>query len=132
MRHFSCIILAMSLLLVPAPHARAQAQDMGAVVADKPLLIIRFNQRTVYYTKALYTAVSRAVETKSEAMFSLTTIIPQTGNESHNAQYQRLAEQHTRQVLQEMQSIGVPPSRVKLSREFSSVLDYDEVHLRAF
>ena len=120
------LIIALLAVMVALP---AVAQ---VAAPDKPLMIIRFNQRTVYFTKSLQMAVSRAVETKSEVQFALTSIVPQTTNDDHNARYKQLADQHVRQVLREMQSLGVPPATVKISVEPSTALDYDEVHLYAY
>jgi len=132
MRLFAALLLTASAVVTPVPQAFAQAQPVPLVTAEKPLMIIRFNQRTVYYSKALYMAVSRAVDTKADVQFTLTSLIPQTGDRSRDKRAGQLAEMHIRQVMREMQGMGVPAGRVNVTQEFSSVLDYDEVHIRAY
>ena len=132
MRLFAALLLAASAVVLTVPPVMAQSQPIPLVTAEKPLMIIRFNQRTVYYSKALYMAVSRAVDTKTDVQFTLTSLIPQTGDRTRDKRASELAELHTRQVLREMQGMGVPAGRVNVTQEFSSVLDYDEVHIRAY
>lgn len=129
MRYF----ILMMFMIGPVSQAQAQMPPaVPIVMQEKPLLVIRFNQRTVYYSKALYMAVSKAVEAKPEVMFSLTSIIPQTGDAERDRILLNASKVHTRQVMRDLQGMGVPPSRVTHTLERSSAVDFDEVHLRAY
>lgn len=132
MRHLNYISLAIvfSLLLASTVmHGAANAQDAGFSVQEKPLLIVRYNQRTVYYNKALYMAVSKAVEAKPDVTFRVLSLVPQTHNEQRDNAFLQASQAHTRRFMQDMQGMGVPQSRIQMSTQRSSAIDYDEIHL---
>jgi hypothetical protein len=125
-----------ALCLVVGVHVPAIAQMNGALGAGpgiesgaRPLMIVRFNQRSVRYQQPLYTAVSRAVETKPTVMFELVSFVPDLGNAYSNQSAASQAAGHVRDVLGTMQSIGVPQSRISVRQQAAPGLRFDEVHL---
>ena len=94
-----------------------------------PLVVIRFNQRSVYYEQQLYNAVSRAVEIKPSVRFELVSYMPHTGNPDAD---QRLANQATtnlQRVANSFIEMGVPRQRLTITSEPRRNMRYDEVHV---
>ncbi len=129
-RALACLV--MGWLAALSTLTLAMEAHAYTVQQDKPLVIIRFNQRTVYYSKALYTAVSRAVEIKPDVRFSLISMVPATGDRRYDEQAAELAGMHAREVLREITTMGVPPDRIEVRAEKSSAINFDEVHLRVY
>ena len=78
----------MVLLLAAAPLQAMPPQEYGSAPAtaprdhtNTPLMVVRFNQRHVYYQRPLYTAVSRALEVKPSARFTMVSVVPTHGGE---------------------------------------------------
>ncbi len=103
----------------------------GAVAAaprdhtNTPLVIIRFNQRHVYFQRPLYTAVSRALEVKPSARFTMVSVVPTHGGERKY----RAAETNFSKVVQYMREMGIPQSRITVNRRSSNAVKTGEVHV---
>ena len=118
--------------LMPAANAQSYAPTSTPELASpmgKPLVLLRFNQRSVYYEKQLFMAISRAVETKPGVMFDVVSMVPQQGNPQTNAQWQAAANYHAQEVMQAMQKMGVPQSRMRYQAQPTAGLTHDEVHI---
>lgn len=129
------VLLALLLFLVPS-LAFAQGLDSatqyGDAVVDpisKPLVLIRFNQRNVYYDRQLYMAVSRAVEVKPDVMFEVVSFTPTTGDPQRDAQWKQTTSTHAQAVVASLNKIGVPTSRITFVAQTQAGLKFDEVHV---
>ena len=127
-RSLSLITLLASGMVVAAvaPH---QAQAQMTMAGPKPLVVVRFNQPNVYYDKQLYSAVSQAVTVKPEVMFDVVSNAPSTGDQDKDAQWIRLASQHTQAVVASLQKIGVPMERMRVTGHAQSGIKYDETQI---
>ena len=92
---------------------------------NTPLMVIRFNQRHVYFQRPLYTAVSRALEVKPSVRFTLVSVVPTHGGSVNH----RKAEANLGQVLRNMREMGIPSSRITVNRRSSAAARSSEVHL---
>ena len=132
-RYAAATILGIAMLgLMPAANAQSYAPTAGVDVTSpmgKPLVLLRFNQRSVYYEKQLFMAISRAVEAKSSVQFDVVSMVPAKQNPQAAAQWQTAAYNHAQQVMQSMQQMGVPRSRIRFRTQPSGGLNYDEVHI---
>lgn len=100
-----------------------------AAHAAEPLVIIRFNQSRVYYDQQLYKAISQAVAIKPEVMIDVVSYAPETNNTTIDRQWQAAASAHTQQVVNTLQSIGVPLSRITVSGQRLAGIRSDETHI---
>ena len=117
---------------MPTANAQSYAPVQAPSAAntmDKPLVLLRFNQRSMNYERSLYLAVSKAVETKPAVMFDVISMVPQRANPQANIQWQQAANQHAQQVMRSMNNIGVPQSRIRYRAQPSPGLSHDEVHI---
>lgn len=128
---WAMMVVAM-LAHAQAGHAQAAASaalhDMAGA-ESKPLVLLRFNQRSIHYEQQLFMAISRAVEVKPAVMFDVVSMVPQTHEPQRNAEWLATARYHTQEVVQSMHRMGVPPSRIRISERPERALSHDEVHL---
>jgi hypothetical protein len=118
----TCLLLAVLAVfplltaVVPAP-AQAQMADHTTT----PLMVIRFNQPRIYFQRPLYNAVSRALQAKPSVMFNLINYMPKTDDAK--------AQQDLQAVLNTLNEMGVPRSRIAVSNEADPSLRFSEVHV---
>lgn len=94
------IIITLALSFLPV-YGSAYA-DM-APETRTPLVVIRFTERNVYYEKALYNAVAKAVETKPDVVFD---VVAMPGLRSSTA------NNHSDQVARSIEQMGIPAGRI--------------------
>jgi hypothetical protein len=99
----------------------------GAI--EKPLVLLRFNQRKVHYERQLFMAISRAVEVKPSVMFELVSVVPAAASADKQSQWQSRAQQHAQDVMASMQEMGVPQSRMHHRSQSMSGIKHDELHI---
>lgn len=107
-----CLALAAAVAPLPG-SAPAYAQ----AAQEKPLIIIRFNQRVVFFERALYNVVSRALEVNPAMRFELIAM-----------DNQGQAGSYGKKVMDAMKEMGVPSDRMTLRTQRSGV-QYPEVHV---
>ena len=100
-----------------------------AYTVDKPLTVIRFNQRVVYYERPLYGAVSQAVEAKPTVMFELVAASPVYGSASEQKKQREMTGQAGGRVLKTMRDMGVPQSRMSYTLVQDPSLEFPEVRV---
>lgn len=128
----SAWFVAAALLGAPVPPVLAQQGPLGGSIAGiplDPLIIIRFNQRNVYFEKPLYTVVSKALETKPSVMFDLVLVIPTYGEAAKDERQAKIARANANKVVTTMRKMGLPASRITVTEQQSPVAESDEVHV---
>lgn len=94
-----------------------------------PLVVIRFDRPDVPYQRALYTAISKALNAKPDSRFDLVGVSPATGGSSDIALNQSRVKKFTNNVLKALIDMGLPANRVSLASSTSSSAATNEVHL---
>jgi len=117
-----CFIAFMGFVALLAP---AQAATGG----EKALVIVRFNQARVYFDQQLYGAVAKAVAVKPDVTFAVVSYAPVTGDADVDTKWQAVASRNTQAVLNSMQKMGVPASRMEVTGQQKLGLKYDETHV---
>lgn len=131
------ILLFMLLAAVVAGHAvSSHAQTLPgrpdvdvAYTYDKPLMVIRFNQRKVYYEKSLYNTVSKAVVVKPTVMFDVVAVSPVLGDSSEQQSFADATANAGNRVMKTLRDIGVPQSRMSYSQITDANIEFPEVRL---
>lgn len=111
------------------PAYSATPLPVAMTAADTPLVVIRFNQRRVYYEQPLYTAVSRAMEIKPDVRFHLIGFVPATGDSSKDEKLLKLSNQHLSEVSRTLMGMGIAQPQISTSTELASGIQFDEVHI---
>ena len=114
-----------------AAPSRGAAPSRTAPVAgdDRPLVVIRFDQPDVAYEQPLYTAVSRALERKPSATFTIQAVAPNAGTPGQVAVNTNASRQNAENVLRALTNMGLPADRVSLSATMSPDVQSNEVRV---
>jgi hypothetical protein len=108
------------------PVAAGEARDPGG---RRPLVVIRFDRTDVPYQQALYSAVSRVLERRPDAVFDLVAVAPAVGGAAREAVNTNRSRRHAESVLRSLVEMGLPPSRVAISTRTMADAKVNEVHL---
>ncbi len=95
----------------------------------RPLVVIRFDRVDVPYEQALYTAVSKVLDRRPDALFDLVAVSPAGGDEATIALNSSKSRRHAENVLRSLVDMGLPPSRVAVSGKTTTTANVNEVHL---
>ena len=95
----------------------------------RPLVVVRFDRNEVPYQQALYTAVSRVLEKRPEAVFDLVAVAPSSGGQARVALNSNKARRYAEGVLRSLIEMGLPPARVAVSAKTAAQARSNEVHL---
>jgi hypothetical protein len=135
-RQFATATAAAPSRPAPAPAPRAAAPSRSAVAApaapgagDRPLVVIRFDQANVDYEQPLYTAVSRALERKPSATFTIQAVAPNAGTAAAVAVNTNTSRQNAENVLRSLTNMGLPADRVSLAATMSPDIQSNEVRV---
>jgi len=120
-------------LVNKAVLANAGQLDVASAPADPtgrtPLIVIRFDRADVPYQQALYTAVSKTLERRPNALFDLVAVAPTAGGAARMALNSQKARQHAENVMRSLVEMGLPPNRVAVSALTRPQIASNEVHL---
>ena len=110
--------------------SRAPGDNTSFTVANRrPLVVIRFDRPDVPFEQALYTAVSRALEARPEAQFSLVAVTPNQGTPAEVALSTSKSKRNAESVLRALIDMGLPANRIALSSATSADAFTNEVHI---
>jgi len=113
-----------------APGGSPRAENPASSAAGRrPLVVIRFDRPNPSYEQALYTAVSRAIERRPNAVFDLVAVSPGKGNQAQVALASANAKRQAETVLRSLTDMGLPADRVTLSASTSAQAQTNEVQL---
>jgi hypothetical protein len=113
-----------------SPNRTSRAENPAASAAGRrPLVVIRFDRPNPSYEQALYTAVSRAIERRPDAVFDLVAVSPGKGNQAQVALASANAKRQAETVLRSLTDMGLPPDRITLSASTSAQTQTNEVQL---
>ncbi len=118
---------ALATALGPAATPAARVEPGKA--SRRPLVVIRFDRPDVNYEQALYTAVSRALELRPNAVFDLVAVAPKRGTPSQVALGSNSARRNAENVRRSLASMGLPQNRVNLSTITSADAKTSEVRI---
>lgn len=127
---FGLITALASLVAVSAMNpAHSMVPVSMTAVINKPLVILRFNQRKIYFEQPLYNAVAKAVQVKPNVRFSVVSYVPNVGDLEKDQQLMARANKNTRSVTDAMVRMGVPLQRLHVKTQLDPRLKHDEVHI---
>lgn len=113
----------------PRPVAPRAAAPAPTATDSRPLVVIRFDQPDVAYEQPLYTAVSRALERKPSATFTIMAVAPNAGSAAQVAVNTNASRQNAENVLRSLTNMGLPADRVSLSATMSPDVQSNEVRV---
>jgi len=122
-------VASASSLRQNARPSAAPSRAATSAVSGRPLVVIRFDQPDVAYEQPLYTAVSRALERKPSATFTVMAVAPNAGSPAQVAVNTNASRQNAENVLRALTNMGLPADRVSLSATMSPDIQSNEVRI---
>lgn len=110
-------IMFIAAMLFAAPIHSAMAQE-----SSTPLMTIRFYRGNVDYKQSLFQAMAQAMQANPDLGFKVVAASPENSDGS-------TAEKYMRQVIKDMNSIGMPPEKVTPSRLTERGIEGAEVRI---
>lgn len=107
----------------------SMAARAGPSSGDRPLVVIRFDRQRVAYHRALYNAVSRALERKPQAAFDLVAVSPKTGSAAQVVLNTTAAKRSAEDVLRSLAQMGLATTRLSLTSVISMAAQSNEVRV---
>lgn len=113
-----------------APVGRPAAMSGGGVAtAGRPLVVIRFDSANVEYEQPLYSALTRALESRPDARFDVVSVVPAGGNASSMRRSQTQSRRNAEAVMASIADMGLPASRLSISSTTSGEVSTNEVRV---
>ena len=113
----ACTILLTAPVIMPISHEAEAFQEQRM-----PLMVIRFNQRSVAYRKALFGALAEAVRVKPSVVFEVVGYAPAgSGMEK--------ARMYSARVADDILQMGVKPAQVQVTTAARNNIKYPEVRI---
>lgn len=125
-------ILGEPLAAAAASPAAARSYQPGAgalSLGGRPLVVIRFDRANVDYEQSLYTALSRALESRPDARFDVVSVAPATGSPAEMRRSQTQSRQNAEGVMAAIADMGLPASRLSISSTTSGEVSINEVRV---
>ncbi|MBX9635824.1 MAG: hypothetical protein K2X44_12645 [Magnetospirillum sp.] len=111
--------------LSPAPMAAPRA----AVMADSPLVTIRFDKPNVNYEGALYAAVKAALDRRPSASFDVVAVSPTGSTPGGQALGSTSVRRNAESVVRSLTNMGLPNNRIRVSQTTSAGAQTGEVQV---
>jgi len=112
--------------MAPVDTAEPRAPTLAA---RRPLVTIRFDRPDVPFEQALYTAISRALDRRPDALFDLVTVSPAAGNAGQVTINADRAKHNAEKIMRSLARMGLPANRLALSAVTSSTVRNGEVQI---
>ena len=117
---------ALAAATLDIPYRQAEPRSLAG---RRPLVVIRFDRKSVAFEQALYNAVSRTLERRPNTSFELVAVAPASGGAARVALNSNKARRNAEKVMRSLQRMGLPPQRIAVSAQTSKSAQSNEVHL---
>jgi hypothetical protein len=122
--------LASSASLPPLGSPAAMSPGGGGMaMAGRPLVVIRFDRADVDFEQPLYSALTRALESRPDARFDVVSVVPAGGSASDMRRSQTQSRRNAEAVMASIADMGLPASRLSISSTTSSDISSNEVRV---
>ena len=117
---------ALAAATLDIPYRQAEPRSLAG---RRPLVVIRFDRKSVAFEQALYNAVSKTLERRPNTSFELVAVAPASGGAARVALNSNKARRNAEKVMRSLQRMGLPPQRIAVSAQTSKSAQSNEVHL---
>lgn len=112
-----------------ARNAGAAGSSGGLAMAGRPLVVIRFDRADVEFEQSLYSAMTRALESRPNAQFDVVSVAPSSGNAAEMRRSQTQSRRNAEAVMAAIADMGLPANRLSISSTTSANIGSSEVHV---
>jgi hypothetical protein len=104
-------------------------KSAGMGLAGRPLVVIRFDKTDVDYEQPLYSALTRALESRPDARFDVVSVAPAGGNSTQMRRSQIQSRRNAEAVMASIADMGLPAGRLSISSTTSGEVSSNEVRV---
>lgn len=127
--------LAVSLVLAalsfsaysPAANAEngSRAGATSMLQSKDAVMIIRFNQKYVYFENALKKVVDRVSAVKPNALYEIQSLVPNDSSDANSRQYL----DNLRSVIASLNHLGISKDRISVRTDVTDIVQSQEVNI---
>ena len=121
--------LASGATLAPVGSQAFSGGVSGVAAAGRPLVVIRFDRSDAEFEQPLYSALTRALESRPDARFDVVSVVPAGGNASDMRRSQTQSRRNAEAVMASIADMGLPASRLSISSTTSGDVSSNEVRV---
>lgn len=126
------LLLCFCLLCPPLAHADTVPPVIALDSDDKPLLIIRFNQKHVFFDNAVAEAERNVEKLVPEGIYVIASSVPPLRANRHVDQDDSIADEQVsriRAVINQLQALGVSTTRIRATNQVSNSVSNQEIRI---
>ncbi|MEQ1888241.1 MAG: hypothetical protein ABL951_03540 [Alphaproteobacteria bacterium] len=112
-----------------APVGSPAAGGGGIAMAGRPLVVIRFDKSDVEFEQPLYSALTRALESRPDARFDVVSVVPAGGSSTQMRRSQTQSRHNAEAVMASIADMGLPANRLSISSTTSGDISSNEVRV---
>ncbi len=120
--------LSAQAIYQPEPPA-APVQAEQPYTPTTPLVVIRFNQRKVFFEQQLALAAKRAMDVKPDVVFDVVSMMPVSADPALAQRIANVAASNARLVAEALVKSGVSPDKINPRSQSAQGYAFDEVHV---
>lgn len=121
--------LASGATLAPVGSTAFSGGSSGIAAVGRPLVVIRFDRSDIDFEQPLYSALTRALESRPDARFDVVSVVPAGGNASDMRRSQTQSRRNAEAVMASIADMGLPASRLSISSTTSGDVSSNEVRV---
>lgn len=113
----------------PMPPSPPMQAEQPSYASSTPLVVIRFNQRKVFFEQQLELAAQRAMDVKPDVVFDLVSMVPISADPALAQRIANVAASNLRLVVDALAKAGVSPDKINPRSQGAQGYSFDEVHV---
>jgi hypothetical protein len=123
---FLAVYLAFAVLSFSFYPYAAQAERARSSTSSKDaVMVIRFNQKYVYFENALKKVVDKVYAIKPNAAYEIQSVVPAESSETNAKKYL----ENLRAVVAEFNRLGVSKDRISIRTDTTNLVNSQEVNI---
>lgn len=126
---FLAVSIALTVLLLSSYYSVVKAESRTSITSSPSqkdaVLIIRFNQKYVYFENALKKVVDKVYGIKPNAGYEIQSVIPNDGNDANAKKYL----ENLRSVVAEFNRLGIPKERISIRTDTTDLVQSQEINI---
>ncbi len=126
---FLAVSIALTVLLLSSYYSVVKAESRANITSSPSqkdaVLVIRFNQKYVYFENALKKVIDKVYGIKPNAGYEIQSVIPNDGNDANAKKYL----ENLRNVVAEFNRLGIPKERISIRTDVTDLVQSQEINI---
>ncbi len=120
-------LLCAAALITPMSSKAQENSQFSAIESAKPVLVIRFNQKNVYFENALKTVVDSVARGKIDASYAVESVTPM--NETQDGRADSVHAANLLAVVSKLNKLGVDANKIGVKESKSDAVTSQEISI---